>query len=271
MLAGGRGRSTCRGLCWLLAGCVPVVMLALVTIAASAPTPQRAGRPAKVVLARSAAYQVGRGPSGLTAVDLNADGKLDMLTANYDSGNVSLLLGRGGGRFAPARNVATGRIPEVVAVADFNDDGALDLATANHEHGIYVLLADGHGGYAPPVRYTTGGDSWVVTVGDLNNDGKPDLVASAHPAGFSVRLGNGDGSFRAATTVAAEGTNWVVLADFNHDGKLDAAAASFDSRASMSSTVTAAAASGSITPTGRERPRRISPPLMSTTTDMSIC
>ena len=42
-----------------------------------------------------------------------------------------------------------------------------------------------------------------------------------------VLLGNGDGTFGRATTIARVGINWVVLADFNHDGKLDAAGANY--------------------------------------------
>lgn len=49
-------------------------------------------------------------PHGLLVADVNKDGVRDVVTANQDSNNVSVLLGRGDGTFAANANYpATGR------------------------------------------------------------------------------------------------------------------------------------------------------------------
>lgn len=59
-----------------------------------------------------------------------AMGNLDIAVANTGSNNVSLLYGRGDGKFESAGNLtyASGSLPLDVAAADFNGDGFPDLA-----------------------------------------------------------------------------------------------------------------------------------------------
>jgi len=47
------------------------------------------------------------------------DGRLDLATANFDSNDVSVLLGNGDGSFQAALTFAAGRGPSFVAVGDF--------------------------------------------------------------------------------------------------------------------------------------------------------
>src|SRR5262249_36734619 len=59
--------------------------------------------------------------------DFRRIGLLDLAVANYQSGNVSILLGNGDGTFQPPVNYSAGPNPVSVAVGDFNRDGRLDL------------------------------------------------------------------------------------------------------------------------------------------------
>ena len=76
-------------------------------------------------------YGAGTGPESVAVGDFNGDGKADLAVANWDSDNVSVLLGNGNGTFQAAVNYAAGTDPSSVAVGDFNGDGKADLAVAN--------------------------------------------------------------------------------------------------------------------------------------------
>ena len=50
-------------------------------------------------------------PSSVAAGDLNGDGKLDLVIANFDAGKISVLLGQGNGQFAAAVDYPVGKTP----------------------------------------------------------------------------------------------------------------------------------------------------------------
>jgi hypothetical protein len=86
-------------------------------------------------------FAVGTGPRSVAVGDLNSDGRLDLVTANSGSNNVSVRLGDGAGSFGAATNFGPGNGPVSVAVGDLNGDGKLDLATANvNSANVSVLL-----------------------------------------------------------------------------------------------------------------------------------
>ena len=74
----------------------------------------------------------GLGPYSLAVADFNRDGVLDVITANFMSGDATILLGIGNGHFeAPFNAGTTATISYGVAVGDFNGDNKTDFATAN--------------------------------------------------------------------------------------------------------------------------------------------
>src|SRR5205809_202242 len=73
-------------------------------------------------------YGAGTSPFSIAVGDFNRDGIKDLVTANYISNNVSVLLGTGTGTFGAATNFPVGTQPTSVAVGDFNVDGIEDLA-----------------------------------------------------------------------------------------------------------------------------------------------
>ena len=91
-------------------------------------------------------FFVGRRPFSIITGDFNNDRIADMVTANRDSGDVSLLLGKGDGTFQDERRITVGSVPVSVTSADFNSDGYTDLAVANSQsNNVSVLLGNGDG------------------------------------------------------------------------------------------------------------------------------
>jgi hypothetical protein len=129
--------------------------------------------------------RTGPSPGDVGIADLNADGKLDLVTTNLNSGDrptVSVLLNRGGGRFRARRDYLTLWISSL-AIGDLNGDGKLDLVAGSPDGFVSVLLNSGDGRFQVKLDYrvqaklkheSAGGES--VAIGDLNGDGKVDLA-----------------------------------------------------------------------------------------------
>jgi hypothetical protein len=156
--------------------------------------------------------------------DFTGNGKLDLVTANFNTNTVSVLLGNGDGTFQPAVNYTVGYAPYAVAVGYFSHNGYLDIVTANYGAGtVSVLLGNGNGTFQPAVNYTVGKQPHSVAVGDFFSDGNVDIVsANFGDNTVSVLRGNGDGTFQpAASYPVGIGPFAVTTVDFNRQGNLD--------------------------------------------------
>jgi Ca2+-binding RTX toxin-like protein len=184
-------------------------------------------------------FTTGAVPVSVAAADVNGDGRLDLITANPSSSNVSVLLntmaaGATTPGFAPQQTFAAGSFPFWVVAADVNGDGRPDLITANQRsNNVSVLLNTTTAGassatFPAQQTFATGTDPRSVAVADVNGDGRPDLlVANNGSNSVSVLLntttaGASSASFAAQLTLAT-GTNpySVATADVNGDGRPD--------------------------------------------------
>jgi hypothetical protein len=139
----------------------------------------------------------GKGPAAVAVGDFNNDGNLDIVTADYTDGAVSVLLGFGDGTFHRAVTYAVGNNPNSLAVGDFNHDGNLDIVTANTaDNTVSVLL--GH----------SNGDGTFPTMATYNVGAAPDAVAAAEVNGLWDIV------------TANSGDNTVSVLQLNHDGTL---------------------------------------------------
>jgi hypothetical protein len=171
--------------------------------------------------------EVSSNPLALAAGDFNGDTKVDLVTANQGSGNLSILLGNGNGTFAAFVQIGGGGSPNHVALGDFNSDNKSDIAVANYsQQTVSVLMGNGNGTFASPISYAIASEyATAVAVGDFDGDTKSDLVATNQNSVW-ILLNDGGGTFAAAVQYqAGAAPRHVTTGDFNGDGDLDVATA----------------------------------------------
>jgi len=181
----------------------------------------------------------GKGPKCIAVADVNQDGKLDLIVANADDGNVTVLLGDGRGSFQAAKGspVPAGHLPNDIAVADMNHDGHPDLVIANTDSPyLTILLGDGKGGFQPapgsPIDVHSYPHPHGVAVGAFSSDGKLDVVTDSW-GNNQIELLEGDGKGGLRTPgrffhVGRRPYERLRSADFNKDGFPDVVTTNLD-------------------------------------------
>jgi hypothetical protein len=182
-------------------------------------------------------------PVYLAAGDVNKDGKLDLISVNYDA-TVSILLNAGDGSFPNQNRYVAGTPLSMgaagspgVFVMDFNDDANPDLVfAAGHPDdlqpdpaAITVIFGNGDGTFQAPPAYAVGSSPSSMVTADFNRDNHPDIVVAAqnlpNTASSSLWLlaGRSGGGFQTPTPIptATVSTNWVATADLNNDNFAD--------------------------------------------------
>jgi len=164
---------------------------------------------------------------GPVPVDLNGDGKTDVLALQVDPNYyLTSLLSDGTGKLsAPIRTQLPNTLyASNIYTGDFRHVGKQDALLASSYNGSLTYLSgNGDGSFGTPVSLPAAGAT--IAVGDLNNDGKLDFAAIGKT--LDIFLGNGDGTFNhlaaslsmpsLQTTEPAQ----LFIGDFNHDGKMD--------------------------------------------------
>ncbi|MBI4583264.1 MAG: VCBS repeat-containing protein [Planctomycetes bacterium] len=127
----------------------------------------------------------GNTPSFLIARDLDADGFIDLISADTASSSLTLLWGRKGERFLESSFNLEGHPPaKAMAAADLDRDGAPDLFIARADQPeVHVYLKPGKTlPKNPSLVIQTEARYGLLEASDLDGDGTPDL-AGADPVG----------------------------------------------------------------------------------------
>ncbi len=178
-------------------------------------------------------FMVGKNPVSIASADINGDGKPDLITANKNDGNVSILMNTNGMEFSSPFYIQVGSDPVSVKAADLNNDGKPDLIVANqNSNNVSVLLNTTTTGSSTPTfaaqkTYSIANGPISIKIADMNSDGKPDIVVLNAANAVSVLLnkmtpGATSVEFSAPQSFSvATGPSSFTLADINSDNKPD--------------------------------------------------
>jgi len=200
----------------------------------------------------------GRNYTASLLLDINADGRLDLVLGPGDTGPNEVLMNDGAGRFTrdnrfvlPPKILGNRSTTVTIDTADFNGDGAPDLllgTTGGTEllpdgrtidgygiPGLQLLLNRGDGTFYDATEgagFTwSASERWVIwtRIADVDADGRPDLLAMVASTNYSGQLhrlflNRGAGRFVDATEAYTPSQNFnsvFQLGDFDRDGRID--------------------------------------------------
>jgi hypothetical protein len=189
-------------------------------------------------------------------VDLDGDGKLDLVTGSYSPGDIYWFRCKEGRTFEDKKVLVasgkgkngTGKLcASSVAAVDWDGDGLVDLIVGNIWGEVFFLKNTGTKTapkFADPAPLQAGGEPIKVggdagpCVADWDGDGKPDLLVGdgAGKLWFFKNAGTkSEPKLEAARTIEPAGKPLEIgqrlklaVADWNGDGLLDLLVGSFD-------------------------------------------
>ena len=163
-------------------------------------------------------------PSAVKLGDFNQDNKMDVVTTNYRSHDLTILLGNGDGTLQAAVSYATNGPCSSLDIADVDKNGSLDIVVQLFYSSVVVVFpGNGDGTLQEGISHLTAEYPNQVKFGDLNADGNEDIVTTHSLSDMiAVLMGNGDGTFLSPTTYEAGNyPEALALGDINNDGNLD--------------------------------------------------
>nr|WP_294908089.1 FG-GAP-like repeat-containing protein [uncultured Lacibacter sp.] len=187
----------------------------------------------------------GPNPEGIKIIDVNSDGKQDIVLTNiinyfsvFLNTSTSSVLTLAPRMDVPLSSIVT--YPRGIYGADFDGDGKTDIATADNNKQIDFSNNTGFGtvsvsrnngtagslSFETAVSYRTGEYPRSVFAADLDGDLKPDLAVCNHvTASINLFLNNstpGTINFSSQTALAIGGRGeQITIADIDGDGKKD--------------------------------------------------
>ncbi len=158
--------------------------------------------------------------------DVNNDGWLDLVSANFISNR--LYLNNGSGGFLAGSDIETN--PDIdnpttsVALADMNNDGDLDILVGNDDQDNLLYRNDGSGVFASVTNLDASPvisrKTQSVRVVDIDHDGDLDVVTGELDDFNRLYRNNGNGSFSSPTDISnvASATRSIAAGDITNNG-----------------------------------------------------
>jgi len=193
-----------------------------------------------ILFAPYVSFPVGWEPTALVSADFDGDGKVDIVTSNQGSEDLTILRNAsidGVLGFQKSNGPELRRLPLSLIAADFNKDGKMDLAVANVWSDTISVFKNtstpGNISFSVETEFYVSNLAFSETIAaaDFDGDGKLDLATfgSTELYGsiyFLVYPNNSSASkieFNTPYKLGAGGPDKFICGDFNSDNKIEIA------------------------------------------------
>jgi FG-GAP-like repeat len=175
----------------------------------------------------------GQNTEDIMTGDVDNDGKIDVLTADSYSMQITVHKNLGQGVFPVPDLFETGTSSAgSLDAADIDSDGDLDLiisASGRAAVGVPVRVMKnlGNGNFSEGITYSIRSGGVQAKFRDLNGDNKPDILfatsIASPPYDFHYAINNGNGTFGAVQTKSIGACGWydIEAVDLDNDGDRD--------------------------------------------------
>ncbi|MGW5399403.1 FG-GAP repeat domain-containing protein [Streptomyces sp. NPDC003952] len=167
--------------------------------------------------------------------DFNGDGKADIAGIDANN-NLKLYVGNGAGTVSGGTNMlgSTGLWKNFgsITAGDFNGDGRTDIAGIDANNNLKLYVGNGAGTVSGGTNMLGSTGLWKgfkgIASADFNGDGKRDIAGIDANDNAKLYVGNGAGTVSGGSNMLGSTGLWAyfrsfMAADFNNDGKVDAA------------------------------------------------
>ena len=183
-------------------------------------------------------FPVGHYAFNIALGDLDGDGKQDLVTANIETHNISILRNTAragvidGSSFAPKLDLPVSASSRAfdVALGDLDGDSKLDVAVA-HDNAASIFRNTSRPGtldassFARRLELPFPGEvGYEVAIGDIDQDGRPDLGVTVNwaPTVSLYQNFSATGALEFGSRITLPGmANGITFGDVDRDGRLD--------------------------------------------------